>query len=349
MVSIIGGGPAGLMTAYKLSKKGFRADVFEEHKTIGKPIQCTGLVTNEILKLIKPDKDVLMNKIRSAVIHTRSRELELGVNDYVIERSRFDLQIKEMAQASGARIKLNHKINSLSNLRKKDNIIVGADGPNSFVRKKLNPAKSVRFLTGSQLRVKGKFDDDKFHVYMGDDFPGFFGWIVPENRKMARVGMASERNVSRHFKFFQKKMGISKENIIERNYGIIPLYEAGLKTQKNSTYLVGDAATQVKATTGGGVIPGLKAANCLAESIEKGKNYERLWRQRIGRELWMHAKVRKTLNNFSEKNYNQLINIMKKSRNKKLISKANRDNFTASGIKLAIQNPGLIRFLPKLF
>ena len=39
------------------------------------------------------------------------------------------------------------------------------------------------------------------------------------------------------------------------------------KTKKDNIYLVGDAATQVKATTGGGIIQGLKAAQALTNSI----------------------------------------------------------------------------------
>jgi len=45
-ISIIGAGPAGNYLAYLLAKNSFDVCVFEEHKTVGLPVQCTGITTS---------------------------------------------------------------------------------------------------------------------------------------------------------------------------------------------------------------------------------------------------------------------------------------------------------------
>ena len=52
-VLIIGAGPIGCYCGYLLAKKGFDVEIYEEHKEIGKPIGCTGIVTKKIKKYIK--------------------------------------------------------------------------------------------------------------------------------------------------------------------------------------------------------------------------------------------------------------------------------------------------------
>ena len=48
-VCIIGAGPAGSFAAYNLAKTGqFDVEIFENHGEVGKPVQCSGLVTKTI-------------------------------------------------------------------------------------------------------------------------------------------------------------------------------------------------------------------------------------------------------------------------------------------------------------
>ena len=45
-VVVIGGGPIGCYTAYLLAKEGHSVEIYENHKKIGAPIQCTGILTS---------------------------------------------------------------------------------------------------------------------------------------------------------------------------------------------------------------------------------------------------------------------------------------------------------------
>ena len=64
--TIIGAGPAGCYAAWKLVKKGIPVKVIEEHDKVGLPLQCTGLVSDNLEKAIKFPKDIIINKIKYA-------------------------------------------------------------------------------------------------------------------------------------------------------------------------------------------------------------------------------------------------------------------------------------------
>src|SRR5262245_218782 len=46
-VIVIGGGPGGLYSAFKLAGEGFDVHVFEEHDAVGMPVHCTGILGSE--------------------------------------------------------------------------------------------------------------------------------------------------------------------------------------------------------------------------------------------------------------------------------------------------------------
>ena len=54
-VAVIGGGPAGNKVASLLSRR-YDVAVIEEHGVPGRPMQCTGLVSDEVIRLsgVKP-------------------------------------------------------------------------------------------------------------------------------------------------------------------------------------------------------------------------------------------------------------------------------------------------------
>jgi len=102
-----------------------------------------------------------------------------------------------------------------------------------------------------------------------------------------------------------------------------PYLQSKIKSQTDDrkVLLVGDAATQVKATTAGGIIQAMTAAGFAAESIIKGTDYEKAWKKTLGKELWMHLMLRNALDNFTDKDYNDLIKKMNLKKSKKCLRK----------------------------
>jgi len=335
MISVIGGGPAGLYTAFRLAKAGKSVTVYEEHKTIGEPVQCTGIVTRELEKLV-PIKKFLVNMLKYAKIRSRKRVLKLPVSDLVIDRSKFDQYLAEKAEDAGANIITGQKLTKIPS-----GIVIGADGPDSLIRKELNPKIRTEYYVGKQAVVKGNFAPDTFSVKLGSAAPGFFSWTVPINDNLARIGVAAKGNPDQYFQKLTKNKKI--ESI---QAGIIPIYQK-LKVHRGSMYLVGDAAAFVKATTGGGLVPGLQAARILTDCIIHRKSYEKNLKN-IRKELSFHKFIRNTLDKFSDNDFDNLLSILNRDNLKPVFSTISRDNSVSLVMNLLIRQPRLISYARKI-
>ncbi len=355
MINIIGAGPAGSYTAYLLSKKGKDVNVFEEHKKIGLPIQCAGVTTSLLEDIIKLKKDIIINKINKARIFSPNKkfiEINLKEENLVIDRNKFDNQLADIAKQQGAKFFLNSKfitnkkdyaiIKSKNKIKKiKFDYLIGADGPLSQVAKSNGLYKKREFWYGIQARVNLKNENIiEFYPYFGT-----YAWVVPENKDVARVGLVSKRDTNvlfRNFLFKFKK--IKQKDIIEHQGGIIPQYNPWIKTQKDNIYLVGDAACQVKATTGGGIIQSLIASKALVDSIINNKKYGIEWRKLLGKELYVHYKSRKMMDKFKEKDWNKLV----KEIDRDILENNGRDNISVIITKLLMKKPSLLYFAKHL-
>ena len=225
----------------------------------------------------------------------------------------------------------------------KTDILIGADGPLSSVAKNTGLFDNRKNLIGIQVRAFLDRDSDFVELYFGEDFPGFFGWVIPEGNGICRIGIAGEE-VSNNFNKFLRRF--SPLHIIEKQGGLIPVYNKNIQIQKNNVFLVGDAAAQNKATTGGGIVFGLKAAKILAECLIDNKNYEEEIKKRLGRDLEMNLKIREILNKFDNKKYNYLIRLLNQDKVRDfLVSKGDMDYPTRFGLGLAIREPRFLRFL----
>lgn len=361
-VGIIGAGPAGCYAAFLLANKGYDVNVFEEHNEIGEPVQCTGIVTSSIKDILEVPEGCIVNKIKKARIYSPDNnftEVNFKEEDIILDRKRFDCYLAEMAVKAGAKIFLNSRFigfDSKDNLASiqyknknvakiKTDFLIGADGPCSEVAKFAGLLKKREYWTGMQARVKLK-NEGMIEFYLSI---GKFAWVVPENECIARVGILANKNLKKLLNDFINSKKIKKKDIISYQAGIIPVYDKKAKIQNGNIFLIGDAAAQVKATTAGGIVQGLTAAGCLAESIEKGKDYEKEVKKKIGKELWLHSKARKVMDNFSERDYCLLVKLFNKKRNNEILEKHSRDSLSKFFIRLIINEPRLLFFIKNLF
>ena len=362
MITIVGAGPAGSYLGYLLAKQGKEVTILEEHSTIGSPVQCTGIVTHSIEKFFKLKNDVIAKKLDKVIVVSKSNRITINVDEIVMWRDRFDRFVAEMAQKEGAKILLNHQFigfngkNSIKVKDKKTNKtkeiktypIVGADGPYSAVAKAAGINSNSGYYVGMQAKVNLKMDTSSFETYFGSEFPDFFGWCVPESEDVARIGIGCFENAQEHFYRFLKSRTGSKD-IICWESGLIPLYNPKKTIQKDNVYLIGDAATQVKATTGGGIIPSLKAAHTLCDCIVNNKNYNKEFEKQSGKELLLHLRIRKILNKFSDKDYDKLLNLMSQEKVREILKKYDRDTPIPLVTNLLLKEPRFLYFSKVLF
>ncbi len=362
MITIVGAGPAGSYLAYLLAKQGKEVKILEEHSAVGSPVQCTGIVTHSIEKFFKLKNEVTAKKLDKVIVISKNNRIEVNVDEIVLWRDKFDQFVADMAQQAGAEILLNHQIvgfdgkksiivKDKKNNKKKEikiDIIVGADGPYSAVAKAAGLNSNQKNYVGMQAKVKLSIDTDAFETYFGSDFPNFFGWVVPESESIARLGIGCFENAQEHFYKFLKNRTGSKEVLCWES-GLIPLHNPKKIIQKDNVYLIGDAASQVKATTGGGIIPSLKAAQTLCDCIVNNKNYNKEFKKQSGRELLLHLKIRSMLNKFSDNDYDKLLSLMNQEKVKKILKKYDRDTPIPLVTNLLLKEPRFLYFTKMLF
>lgn len=300
VVRIIGGGPAGLWAAKHL---GPECVVYEEHTKIGKPVHCTGLVSKRIDSLLRLPKSIVLNRISGARMFSQGGhmlELTRGREEaYVIDRAGFDFHLSVLARNAGAKIILGKKAPPRPNNR---GTTIAADGAASATRRSLGIPLDV--LPSIQYITKSAFEEPDF-VELHFLNREFFAWVVPENERVARLGVAGPKCKAVLDRFIQHRL--KRFTIVDRQAGLVVVGGPLKRTVYGKVMLVGDAAGQVKATTGGGIITGMICAEEAAKNASNPQEYERAWRSRVGHELKVARLVRSLLSRFEPQDYNALL------------------------------------------
>jgi digeranylgeranylglycerophospholipid reductase len=359
-IDIIGGGPAGSYSAYLLAKKGHSVNVFEKDQEIGKPVQCTGILSDYFTTLLDPKSEFVQNTVEKTRIYSPNGNfIDAPIKkNYVICRKKFDNHLANKAKEAGVSFHLSHSFLSFERKGKKlaskithnnkiisseADILIGADGPLSPVAKSAGLFKDRKFIIGTQIEAKMKHDNCvDFYPYLG-----CYAWIVPVSKDTVRIGVASYKNSVDIFKkFASEKLGRDyKKQEIENQSGVIPVFNPRARLQKDNVYLIGDAATLNKATSGGGINQALKASMILSDCIDKKKDYNGEWKKEMYLNLWMHLILHKMMQKFKEEDWNQLIRTFNEPKMKKILHDESRDRLVSMVSKIVINKPSLIRYM----
>ncbi len=348
-VIVVGAGPAGAIAAKYAAKNGASTLLIEEHASIGSPVQCTGLISTAALNECEiGEGNFVLSKMRGAFVYApNGEELKVEGKDvkaFVIDRKIFDRVLVERSLDAGADLLLRTrftgiergKISVISNGEKKEiqaGIVIGADGIQSSVGRAAGLGRCEKFLSGLQFEAPYAAKDPEFvEIFTGNDIaPGFFAWAVPFNG-MARIGLAKNPGANPPLHYLGNLL---KHRVVASRYhwsctehvlGGIPLGPPG-KTATDSVMLVGDAAGQVKPTSGGGIYMGAICAKIAGEIAARASRkevelseYEKRWRSAVGRELAAGMRIHKSLGKLSDENLNDFIAFLNKPEVREVIT-----------------------------
>ena len=360
-ITIIGAGPIGCYAAYLLAQSGHIVNIYENHKEIGLPIQCTGLLTSDFDQFHLNKESFLINTLTNIEVNTPNHKITFeNQKEYLVNRRKFDQFFANLAEKAGAVIHLNHSFqskedNNLIIKNTKTNtlkiitpeIIIAADGPLTHTTKSFNLYhKNRKNYYGIQAIVKGNFDPTTYQTFFGQNIcPDLFAWIVPESKTKARVGLASKQNSKELFDKFLQEHNFKP---LEIQAGLIPLYEPKQIIHKDNLYIIGDASGFVKATTLGGLIPGLQQAEILADSIKNKKIYYQQLKP-LTKKLHLHLKIHKILTKFTNQDWDYLAKLLNQPKIKKIIAQHTRENPQQILTHTLLKEPRFLLYFKHLF
>lgn len=385
-VVVVGGGPCGSLAAWRLAKLGVDVTVFEEHKEIGLPSHCAGHVSFnglERLGLRLPHK-ICENEIYGAVFYSPSG-LEFRVKrsspvTRVLNRELLDKHLAALAEKAGAQYFTGSRVKSLVSKagvvagvsvgRREaseivaSSIVIDAEGCSSLLLKKAGFQTLDRSMVVNAIQVEvdktNDVDRNMVEVYLGQGYaPGFFAWIIPKKDGSAKVGLATKMGNPRDYlgRFMHKHLVASRKLRKSKITGLSvhPISLGGVipKTYANGLLVVGDAASQVKSTTGGGIIFGLLCARIASEvayeAFEKRdfsektlSRYQFRWRKIVGFDLTMMLRLRKMLNRLSDDELDKIINMCTKLQLNTVLEKAGDVDFMGRSLFRMLPNPATL-------
>ncbi|UCH88638.1 MAG: NAD(P)/FAD-dependent oxidoreductase [Thermoplasmata archaeon] len=387
---IVGGGPIGGYIAGSISARGFSVLVAEEHPRPGLPVQCAGLVTPKLEELVDLKKSVL-NTVNGAHIHSPSgHKLVLDTGKpkaHVIDRAKLDQQILYDAESSGSELRMGTRVIDAKRIGDgsrqevelvlkskagqetvKTPLVIGADGASSKIRALFGFPEPKMILKGMGMEFEyTDIPQDFVQIYSGNQLaPGFFAWVIPTGERV-RIGLCVLEPKDKLQDFFnsfrslclQKKL-IPDAKPVTSITGTIPLGVLS-KTTADNIMLVGDAAAQVKPTSGGGVYPGLRCAKVCSETAvsaleaENFSNdtlvqYHKNWYKEIGSELTKGYRLHKAFLQLSDEKIEEAFNILDKPDVLEVISKKGDIESPFKLAKLLFKKaPKLIKFAGPYF
>jgi flavin-dependent dehydrogenase len=200
--------------------------------------------------------------------------------------------------------------------------VISAEGVRARLARQAGIPPVQKVLSGAQVEVPFEIEDpEKVEVHLG--VPGLFAWVVPFGDDRARIGLCASHNGCDYLKAFLRK-DIIKRRLLGSPAALIvgglPLGPSA-SAVSDGFLAVGDAAGQVKPTSGGGIYPGqvcAKIAGGVAAaavqeddcSAKRLGEYDRRWRAALGREMDIGMRANRFLTRMRPVEIDELIGFM---------------------------------------
>jgi digeranylgeranylglycerophospholipid reductase len=353
-VVVVGAGPAGSTAAYAAVKNRASVLMLDRRRELGVPVQCGEALSEDILNelKIKPDARWAIRRTNAVKIVSPSG-IEIRISErkvigkvgYILNRKVFDKFLAARAAKAGADVIVGTYVDGLiikdgrpkgvkawgmdGKLEVSAKVIVAADGVGSRVARwaGLNTTLKLDDIeSGIQFQMVGVgFDSPStMEFYLGSKIaPGGYAWVFPKGEDMANVGLGvlgsrTERRPIEYLRDFVARMpNLSKGKVVEINGGGDPVSGPIKKTVKDNLLVVGDAARQVNALTGGGIDSAMRAGNIAGEVAAKAVNegntsekrlseYEKRWRGQMGKSLERYLKAKDALLSLTDDDLDKL-------------------------------------------
>ncbi|MFO7962392.1 MAG: NAD(P)/FAD-dependent oxidoreductase [Desulfobacterales bacterium] len=283
---VIGAGPAGLNAARFLKQKTL---VLDKKSSVGHPVQCGEGVSISALSRegLEPNdrwKACCIRRIKRIMPNGKYiGERHADPYAVVLRRERFEAHLAGMVPWE---IRMNAHV---TNIQQRDGLfvvetatgdrlyaerLIGADGPNSIVAKKVfqyRPACAPAVNYG--VNFASSILSDELHMYFGSHIaPSGYGWLFPTSSHSANVGllMKEKGNLGNRFTYFTDtviKPLFGDFQRVKNKSGVLPVSGFYQSISKGDAFLAGDAGAFTDPIFEGGINMALLTGRLCAEGI----------------------------------------------------------------------------------
>ena len=373
-VLVIGAGPAGSRFAGMMAKEGYSVRVLEEHNRAGDGVCCTGIIGRECLNMVASEVKVLRPARSAVFVSPSGKTIRLEKDSpqaYVLDRAQLDRSMAEQAESDGAEfvfgchvetaVTVNghvevHALRNGTSAVFWARVIALASGFSPGLSERLGFDSAGDFAVGAQAEVEIQGDYEVEVRFSRRLAPGFFTWLVPTTGNRALVGLICRRQSGRYLRVFLSQM--EKEEKIRPGepritYGRIPLKPVQ-RSYADRMIAVGDAAGQVKPTTGGGIYYGFLCADIAAEVVGRAlqaddlsrrrlAEYDRTWKKALQNEIRLGYLSRLVFERLSDSSIDELFDVVQAHALDKMALNLDGFSFDWHGgiLSKALSHPGV--------
>jgi geranylgeranyl reductase family protein len=325
---VVGAGPAGSTTAYRLARAGARV-ILVDRARFPRDKPCGGGVTIRAVRLLPFALDpVVEDVVESTELRFRfGKSIVRGGRVplvYMTQRSRLDHFLVEKAVEAGAELREGVKVTAIEAGREEvvieaggerivGQLVIGADGVNGISAKTLGLGGYRTIGVAVEGNVPyGLVDKERYRGRAVIEFgtiPGGYGWVFPkaDHVNIGVGGWGGEApNLRAELRRICDAHGVEPSDLQNFRGFRLPLRESGAVMARGRAALVGDAAGLIDPVTGDGMFEAFLSSEYVAEAaldVLAGRAdglepYSRRLVERLATHTWTSWSVKAALDRF---------------------------------------------------
>ncbi len=282
-VLVVGGGPAGSVTAYNLASQGLTV-LLADRARFPRDKPCGGgLTTRAFLECPIDASPVVEDEVDIVELRFRYGEtVERSARAPVIrmtQRRRLDAFLLDAARAAGAEVREGARVDladrpRVDGTRIDATVVVGADGANGTSARALGLGGGIERGVALEGNVTyGVVSRSRYAsraVIELADIPGGYGWVFPKGDHV-NIGVGAwEREGPRlrdHLRRVCEAHGVADDQLVSVRGHRLPLRRSATRVVGERSLLVGDAAGLIDPVSGDGMYECFVSAGHAAQAI----------------------------------------------------------------------------------
>jgi len=283
---IVGGGPAGSTTAYRLAEQGASV-LLADKATFPRDKPCGGGMTLRAVRQCPVDPTPVVEELvdmvelrfryGAAVVHTTQQPVV-----WMTQRQRLDAFLLDAARERGAEVREGVKVSFEPNNtvvlapgeKVRGEVVVGADGANGVTARAVGLGNGITYGVAYEGNVRYPTVPRERYarrlVLELADIPGGYAWVFPKGDH-ANVGVGGWESegpkLKEHLRRACEAHGLEPEELESLRGHRLPLRHPDTKIAGERALLVGDAAGLIDPVSGDGMYECFVSSRLAAGAI----------------------------------------------------------------------------------